>query len=204
MDELQKIRAALAVMAKHISLRQVAIQSGINYITLRNIKSGKSGRVTDSVAERFVKFQEKFSASPAAAGAGRVSTAKAAPAKAAPAEAPAPAPKKRGPKPKAAAPVAAAAPKKRGPKPKAAPVEVAPAPKKPGPKPKAAAAKKKVVRAAKAKPAAPKAAPAALPEVSLSLLGGTLTKEIAMAEARLDFLKELQKLEADFLRKIGK
>lgn len=199
MDELQKIRAALAVMAKHISLRQVAIQSGINYITLRNIKSGKSGRVTDSVAERFVKFQEKFSASPAAVAAGRVSKAKAAPA-----EAPAPAPKKRGPKPKAAAPVAAAAPKKRGPKPKAAPVEVAPAPKKPGPKPKAAVAKKKVVRTAKAKPAAPKAAPAALPEVSLSLLGGTLTKEIAMAEARLDFLKELQKLEADFLRKIGK
>lgn len=199
MDELQKIRAALAVMAKHISLRQVAIQSGINYITLRNIKSGKSGRVTDSVAERFTKFQEKFSASPAAVSTGRVSKAKAAPA-----EAPAPAPKKRGPKPKAAAPVAATAPKKRGPKPKSAPVVVAPAPKKPGPKPKAAVAKKKVVRAAKAKPAAPKAAPAALPEVSLSLLGGTLTKEIAMAEARLDFLKELQKLEANFLKKIGK
>jgi hypothetical protein len=191
MDELQKIRAALAVMEKHTSLRQVSIQSGINYITLRNIKSGKSGRVTDSVAARFNKFQEKFAASPDAVASPRMRKATAAPA---------PAAKKPGPKPNAAG-------KKPGPKPKAAaapapaPSPVAAAPKKPGPKPKAG--RKKAGRPAKsAVVSTPAPLPAAVP-VS-SLLGGTLTKEIAMAEARLDFLKQLQKLEADFLRKIGK
>lgn len=188
MDELQKIRAALAVMEKHTSLRQVSIQSGINYITLRNIKSGKSGRVTDSVAARFNKFQEKFAASPNAVASPR--TTKAAPAPVAST----PASKKPGPKPKTAG-------KKPGPKPKA---ETAPAPvaaKKPGPKPKAR--RKAAGRPKKAVPAsAPAPQPANLP-VS-GLLGGTLSKEIAMAEARLDFLKQLQKLEADFLKKIGK
>jgi outer membrane biosynthesis protein TonB len=191
MDELQKIRAALAVMEKHTSLRQVSIQSGINYITLRNIKSGKSGRVTDSVAARFNKFQEKFAASPAAVASPSKRNAAAPPP-------PTPAAKKPGPKPKAAG-------KKPGPKPKSvaapAPVPAAAAPKKSGPKPKAG--RKKAGRPAKpAAVSAPAPQQAAIP-VS-GLLGGTLTKEIAMAEARLDFLKQLQKLEADFLRKIGK
>lgn len=210
MDELQKIRAALVVMEKHTSLRQVAIQSGINYITLRNIKSGKSGRVTESVAARFVKFQEKFTASPASVASPRGGSTKAAAPKAA-------APKAAAPKaaaPKAAAPKAVA-PKKTGPKPKAASAAMpTAAPKKPGPAPKPAVAKRKPGRPAKAKPAAPKAAavpapapapvPAAMPEIGVSLLGGTLNKEIQMAEARLDFLKKLQQLEADFLKKIGK
>lgn len=188
MDELQKIRAALAVMEKHTSLRQVSIQSGINYITLRNIKSGKSGRVTDSVVARFNKFQEKFAASPNAVASPRPTKAAPAPAASAPAS------KKPGPKPKTAG-------KKPGPKPKAVAAPAPAAPKKPGPKPKPG--RKAAGRPKKAVPvSAPAPQPANLP-VS-GLLGGTLSKEIAMAEARLDFLKQLQKLEADFLKKIGK
>ncbi len=187
MDDLQKIRAAIAIMEKKTSLRQVALQSGINYITLRNIKSGKSGRVTDGVIARFNAFEAQFAASPESTTVrrGRKPASAASPekpgrkAKVALKAGKAPAPVKR---------VLVAKPKvkaKLAPKPKA--------------KPKAKA---------KGRPAAPKAiSPVAAvksPDLASSLLGGTLTKEIRMAEARLDFLKQLQKLESDFLRKIGK
>jgi hypothetical protein len=189
MDDLQKIRAALVVMEKKTSLRQVAIQSGINYITLRNIKSGRSGRVTDGVITRFAAFEQQFAAAPEATTVRRGRKA---------AAAPAPTPVKAGRKAKAVVEPTVA-------------VE-APAPVKVVGKAKPAAKAKPAVKA-KGRPAAPKAvapkavAPkpvASLPEPSTSLLGGTLTKEIELAEARLDFLKQLQKLEADFLKKIGK
>lgn len=60
MDDVQAIRNDLKAMEKHTSLLQIAKQSGINYVTLRNIKGGVSKRVTKGVKERFDAFKKKF------------------------------------------------------------------------------------------------------------------------------------------------
>ena len=56
MDQVKEFQEALAKHEKNISVRQVALRSGINYITLRNIKLGKSKRVTARVASQLRKF----------------------------------------------------------------------------------------------------------------------------------------------------
>ncbi len=200
MDNTKTMQKGIALLEKQISLRQIAIRSGINYITLRKIKSGDTKNVSSGVMARFETFQKDFD--PAAVGAK----------------------KKPGPKPKAAAK------KKPGPKPKAADASAAaPARKKPGPKPKTAA----VAAPAKRKPGRPKrsaavAAPAkktatrrgrkpgpktaASPKIVAEkatnfgspLLGEALTREIEIAEARIEYLKSLQMVEEEFLRAIGK
>ncbi|MFZ1731901.1 MAG: hypothetical protein WBQ23_11695 [Bacteroidota bacterium] len=164
MDNTELMRKGIAALEKQTSLRQIGLQSGINYITLRKIKSGETKNVSSGVLARFEEFKNSFDPSSAAASKkkpGPKPKAAAAPA--------ATAKKKPGPKPKAAAAPAAAAKKKPGPKPKAAAAPAAPVKKKPGPKPKAAAAapaapaKKKMGRPKKVVAevaAAPAAAPA--------------------------------------------
>lgn len=94
MDAVTELKQKIGELEKHLSLRQVALQSGINYITLRNIKFGKSSRVTDSVMQRLLKFYSGFNPSK-----NTVST------------------KKRGPKPKAAKNAVQGFGRKPGPKP---------------------------------------------------------------------------------------
>jgi hypothetical protein len=60
MDAVAQLKKKIKELEKSLSLRQVAIRSGINYITLRNIKFGKSSRVTDSVMQRLEKFHSSF------------------------------------------------------------------------------------------------------------------------------------------------
>ncbi len=234
MDNTELMRKGIAELEKHISLRQIGLQSGINYITLRNIKSGETKKVSSGVMARFEKFRKQFdpaksamdrkkpgpkpkAAAPAAAPAKKKPGRKP---KAAAAPVAAPAKKKPGRKPKAAAvPVAAPAKKKPGRKPKAAVAAVAaPARKKPGPKPKAA-----VAAPAKKKPGRPKktaAKPGRKPGVTPApvarvvaenaanfgspLLGQALTREIEIAEARIEYLKSLQMVEVEFLKAIGR
>lgn len=206
MINTESMRKGITLLQKQISLRQIGLQSGINYITLRKIKSGETKNVSSGVLARFEAFQKQFD-----------------PAKAAAAK------KKPGPKPKSAAVPAAAAKKKPGPKPKVA----APAKKKMG-RPKkvvaaapAAPAKKKMGRpkktatAAAAAPvkktgakrgrkpgvkygAATKSVAEKATNFGSPLLGEALTREIEIAEARIEYLKSLQMVEEEFLRAIGK
>ena len=60
MDNTESMRKGIAALEKHTSLRQISLQSGINYITLRKIKNGETKNVSASVAERFEKFQKQF------------------------------------------------------------------------------------------------------------------------------------------------
>jgi uncharacterized Zn finger protein len=177
MNDVKEIKKQLSAMEKNTSLRQIAIHSGINYITLHNIKSGKSNRVTQGVTERFNAFKEKFDADPKAF------------------------PSLRG---KATEAVTKQAPEKKQKqqaatvKPAAVKTTVA---KKSSPK-KATTKKKTATPAVKAKTVP--TSPAALPEAQTMLLGQSLQKEIEVTEARLDFLKQLRKLENEYLRKIGR
>jgi hypothetical protein len=61
MPDVKEMQAALAKVTKTLSLNQVAIRSKINYVTLRNIKLGKSKRVTAGVSKRLVKFIAGYS-----------------------------------------------------------------------------------------------------------------------------------------------
>jgi lambda repressor-like predicted transcriptional regulator len=51
---------AISEMVKSISLRQISIQSGVNYITLRNIQTNKQDRVTSKVANKIESFYLQF------------------------------------------------------------------------------------------------------------------------------------------------
>jgi hypothetical protein len=105
MNDVKNMRTAIAGLEKHISLNQIAKRSGINYVTLMNIKKEKSKRVTDSVKARFDAFVASFNPAPAAAAAPAVS----------PVERKKPGPKK-GAKAAKKLTLQKAAPKKRGPK----------------------------------------------------------------------------------------
>ena len=59
------LKEAIEEMEKSISLRQIHVQSGVNYITLMNIKKDKQGRVTSKVANRIKKFYQHFDPSKA-------------------------------------------------------------------------------------------------------------------------------------------
>lgn len=180
MPTIKELRADIAKMEKDTSLRQIALQSKINYITLRNIKFGKSKRVTDAVARRLLAFKAAFDP-----------------------KAPKPAGKKRGRKPgKKAAPKAKTALKPKAPvkakatrkaaKPVPAPLmKAAPAPK---PVPVAKPTGKKRGR----KPRAIAAPMSAAQSTSL-LLGSNLAREISVTEARLRYLRQLQQVEAAYV-----
>lgn len=193
MDELQNMVTTLRNLEKDTSIRKIASASGISYLTLLNIRAGKSKRVTESVAKRFNSWLEKQgtastknAAAPIAAKKrGRPAKVAAAP----PAKAAAPA---------KAAPIAA---KKRG-RPAKQGVAVA-APQ----RGKKAAAPAVKAKGAKAKRGGKQAMPDVLPSFDMTapLLGGeAVHREIAMLEARLEYLRLIQKAEADFLRKIGR
>lgn len=128
MDDIKQMQATIAKLEKDISLNQMAKRSGINYVTLMNIKKDKSKRVTDGVKKRFYDFADSFTA-----GEG-------VPAKKVPA---AKAPAKPGPKKGAKRAAKKAAAKKTA---KKAAVKKA-APKKPGPKPGAKKAARKAAAA---------------------------------------------------------
>jgi hypothetical protein len=220
MDNTEAMRKGIAALEKQISLRQIGLQSNINYITLRKIKSGETKNVSSGVLARFEAFKKQFDPSKAA-----FAKKKPGPKPKAKTAAPAATAKKKpGPKPKAKAAVAATAKKKPGPKPKAAAAAPATiAKKKPGPKPKVAAAApatiarkkpgpkpKAAVASAKKKPGRPKKAVASESVARKSsnfgspLLGEALTREIEIAEARIEYLQSLQMVEEEFLRAIGK
>lgn len=194
MDELQNMVATLRNLEKDTSIRKIASASGISYLTLLNIRAGKSKRVTESVAKRFNSWLEKQgtastrnAAAPIAAKKrGRPAKIAAAP----PAKATAPA---------KAAPVAA---KKRGRPAKQGVALAAPQ------RGKKAAAPAVKAKGAKAKRLGSKQSmPDVLPSFDMTapLLGGeAVHREIAMLEARLEYLRLIQKAEADFLRKIGR
>ena len=184
MDELQEMRNTIAGLEKDISLNQMAKLSGINYVTLLNIKKEKSKRVTDNVRQRFDAFVTAFKA-------GEVAPVKAKPG-----------PKKGAKKKAAAKPAAKKAVKKAAKKAvakkaavkkaaaKAKPAAVKAAPKKRGPKP---GAKKKAV--------APKPVEAPTEKDFASpMLGQALDREIEIAEARLEYLKSMREIEVEFLK----
>ena len=198
MDNTESMRKGIAALTKQISLRQISLQSGINYITLRKIKSGETKKVSSGVLARFEAFKKQFDPAKAVIAKKKPGPKPKAAAAAAPAK------KKPGPKPKAAA-AAAPAKKKPGPKPKAAATApAAAAKKKPGPKPKAAATAKKKPGRPKKSAAKPAAAAAKSSNFGSPLLGEALTREIEIAEARIEYLKSLQMVEEEFLRAIGK
>ncbi|MBR9979360.1 MAG: hypothetical protein KFH87_14845 [Bacteroidetes bacterium] len=180
MDNTNAMRKGLAELQKHMSLRQIALQSGINYLTLRNIKSGDTKKVSNSVMDRFNAFRDKLDLS-------NVNRVKAAPATAA---------KKQ------------TAAKKKG---TDAPVKKSASAKKATPK-MAAAKKAKPKKAATKKPAsaatyaAPKSTATKRPtsDFTTPMLGDALTREIEIAEARLDYLRSLQMVEEEFLKAIGR
>ena len=204
MDNTESMRKGLAELEKQLSLRQIAIRSNINYITLRKIKSGETKNVSTGVIARFEAFRNEYKPGmdEAPVRPGPKPKAKAAVTK-----------KKPGPKPKAAAPA-----KKKPGRPKksvAAPAE-APVKKKMG-RPKkvvtgTTAPVKKVVakKAAKPgrkpgrKPAVPTVAPRAVSDFATPMLGDALRREIEIAEARIEYLKSLQMVEQEFLKAIGK
>lgn len=73
MPNVKELQTALANVTKTLSLYQVGIRSKINYVTLRNIKSGKSTRVTEGVSKRLMKFIDAYKPeAPAKAARGRI------------------------------------------------------------------------------------------------------------------------------------
>jgi FtsP/CotA-like multicopper oxidase with cupredoxin domain len=170
MDNTTAMRKGLAELEKRMSLRQIALQSGINYLTLRNIKGGETKRVSNSVMDRFNAFRDKLDPSGAGKVASPAPAKKAAPTKAAPKKAMAKKASAKKPGPKKAAPKKAAAKT-------SAPVTTSPA---------------------------SKPAPAPTSDFRTPMLGEALTREIEIAEARLDYLRSLQMVEEEFLKAIGK
>ncbi len=200
MESIKDSQAVIAELEKSISLNQIAHRSGMNYITLRNIKLGKSANVTESVARRLREFAATFTP-PQDAGARprRGRKPKAVAAKTQPAQSSAP--KKRGrPKKDAAAAVPVAvesevAPvvKRKAGRPRKtvdAAAQTASAPKKRGRKPGTGRKIAPVMRAA-------------APEFPSIILGEELTRQIKMLEARLAYLRSLEKAEAEFIAKMG-
>lgn len=177
MDDVKSIRNDLKAMEKKTSLLQIAKQSGINYVTLRNIKGGVSKRVTAGVKERFETFKKNFNPD----------APKAAPAKAAPAA-----------KKKTEKKVVVKSAKKAAPV-KAKPAAKKVAKKKPGPKPGRKPGRKPGVK----KAVETKAAPSKL-DFASPVLGQALDREIEIAEARLEYLKSLKEIEIEFLRAVGR
>jgi lambda repressor-like predicted transcriptional regulator len=57
---LTPVKKAIEQMQKSISLRQIAIQANVNYITLRNILFEKQSRVTTKVEKRIANFYGEF------------------------------------------------------------------------------------------------------------------------------------------------
>jgi hypothetical protein len=195
MPTVKELQTALADVTKTLSLYQVGKRSKINYVTLRNIKSGKSTRVTEGVSKRLMKFIDAYQPEAAVKiKRGRIAkTPKAAASKAPAVKAPkkaAPGRKtgKRG-RPRKQI-VAAPAPKttgKRG-RPKKQ-IVAAPAPKKTG---KRGRPKKQI-------------APAPSPQGTATpamFLGDALVKEIGLVKARLDWLLSLQRAEATYIKAI--
>jgi hypothetical protein len=237
MANTKELQNGLAKVKKHLSLRQVAIQSGMNYITLRNIATGKTQQVTDKVAAQLKKFVSAFdpatskpvlkkrgrkpgvkaativSAKPKAA-APKTAAPKATPKAAAPKATPKAAAPKATPKvaPKAAPKVTKAVAKKAVPAakplaPAKAPIAKslpAPAPAAPTPVAAVAAAKRGRKPKRKAVRVPQPAAPAPVAEYRPALHGGALREEIARVEARLNYLKTLEKAEATYLAALRK
>ncbi len=193
MDQLKEMQAGIAELEQHISLRQIALQSKINYITLRNIKGGKSQRVTTGVSSRFKEFKDAFDPSKVDKKLSRrgrkPKAAVAVPAAAAPVPAAAPAPKAA----PAKAPKAAAAPEKKAGRPKKSAVAAAPA--KTVVKKKRKYTRKAGKKTVKVQAKAGKA---------VSMLGSALKNEIAATEVRLEYLRKMEKAEADFQKALGK
>jgi len=187
MEDITQMRNDIETLSKRMSLRQISLQSGVNYLTLRNIRDGKSKRVTDAVKQRFDTFKQNFDptrfvSSDAPTGASTEA---------------APLTRKRGrkPGPKPGAKKAAAATK-------SAPAKAATkkaAAKKPGRK--ARTVGKKTSKQSTAK--RPTEAPSKL-DFASPVLGQALDREIEIAEARLDYLKSLRDIEAEFLKAIGR
>lgn len=218
MDNTQTMRKGLAELEKHISLRQIAIRSNINYITLRKIKSGETKNVSSGVIARFDSFKKEFDPSADVTPVRPGPKPKAAPAAPA-APAAQVAKKKPGPKPKAAAPAKKkmGRPKKEAAAPADAPVKkkmgrpkkvvaAAPAEKPAAPARKVAAKKiaAKPGRKPGRKPAISGVTPSAATNFATPMLGDALRREIEIAEARIEYLKSLQMVEQEFLKAIGK
>jgi len=196
MDDVQQIRKDIEGMEKQTSLRQIALQSGINYVTLRNIKSGKSKRITKSVKDRFEAYKKKFdpnrfvsSAAASKTGAPTAAASSAAPKKRGRKPGPKPGAKKTAAKKKAAKSTSAKATKKRMTKKTAAKKSTT---RKPG-RPKGAAKKT----------AAPPPSSSKM-DFASPVLGQALDREIEIAEARLEYLKSLRDIEDEFLKAVGR
>ncbi len=180
-----ELKESLETIEKTLSLRQISLRSGINYITLRNIKFGKSKKVTDRIYEHLQAFIDDFKPEEVTGT-------------------------KRGRKPKA--PVAAVAPATE---PVIAAIAETPAPKAEAKtrKPRAAATtgKAKAPRRKKAQPKTtikpadvpPTHEPAASEPLSF-ITGNDLREELRRTEARLIYLRSLEKAEKEYLSALGK
>lgn len=195
MKSVEDIRNAILTLEKDRSLRQISLLSGMNYITLRNIKVGTTKKVSRKVIAQFSTWFSSFdpaTALPILQKPGRKPGGKTSPA------AGKPTPKVKG---KATAEKAA---------PVAAPVPPLPLPT-PAPKPVAKVTKKKRGRPARVAPAptlpTPKAVSPAAPTPptfdATLLLGSELKKAIRETEARLVFLRSLEKAESEYRKMLG-
>lgn len=191
MNDVQQIRKDIEGMEKDMSLRQIALQSGINYVTLRNIKSGKSKRITDSVKDRFEAFKKQFD--PNRFVSDKAATTATAPAAAAPSTTTKKRGRKPGPKPgakkKTAKKTAAKSTTKRVTKNTAAKKTTGRKPGRPKGKTK--------------KTAAPPPSSSKM-DFASPVLGQALDREIEIAEARLEYLRSLREIEDEFLKAVGR
>ena len=206
MESINEVKDALAEMEKVISLRQIALQSGVNYVTLRNIKFGKSQRLTEGVITKLANFKSTFSpdtTKPEMKKRGRrpKEVAEVAPVAvaAAPVVAPAPTEIVVTPPP-VAAPVAPKAAKRVVVKKRAKKADVVSAPKKRG---RVAGKKYPVKKLAVKAEKATEPITHARPAVSMAFLGTMLDDEIRSTSARLEYLQSLKKIELEYLKKIN-
>jgi hypothetical protein len=63
---MSELRNVIAAMEQSMSLRQIHLNSGVNYVTLRNIRNGTSTRVTEKVYAAVMEFYRSFTTAPAA------------------------------------------------------------------------------------------------------------------------------------------
>ncbi|MDH7515343.1 MAG: hypothetical protein QHI48_05685 [Bacteroidota bacterium] len=178
MENVQNIQNRIMELLKHISLRQISKRSGLSYLTLHNIKSGKSKMVTPRVAKKFAQFEKVF----------LKTLDNVASVKQAAGEAPAKETKKK-------IPVAKTETTMHGSRKLA--IQAARAQKKSpawkrGRKPVAAAETPVTVKSAHAASPVP------------VLLGEKLNDEITALEIRLNYLRAMQKAETEYLRALGK
>ena len=196
MASIKEMQGALAKLGKMISVRQIAIQSGVNYITVRNIIGGKSKRITEPVELRLKKFIAGFNPDAAAAapkrrgrkpGSKNIKKPASAPAVSAPKAAP-----PKGVTPKAAAQVSAA--------PAAAPKAAAPkvaAPKAAAPKTRKRRGRPPRANVAVAPPPASKTS-----DFASMIMGNQLADEIRKCKQRLEYLTALQKVEEAYRKAV--